>query len=168
MFKYLEKYFYKDVKCFIESNKQIDEFDYNISKGVLENSFNKYQLSLTYGGMLESICNLVYNCFVLEAQHNRYQYTLQNNSKSTPEDYINCAKEKICTTYLLFVYKRHSKKALDELYDILSMRANINQQKYNSLLYEAFNVFVSAKKDPSINVGSILIDYIDRFIKLYK
>lgn len=168
MFQYLEKHFYNDVKCFIESNKQIDVFDYNISKGLLENSFNKYQLSLTCGGMLEGICTLVYNCFVLEAQHNRYQYTLQNNSKSTPEDYINCAKEKIRTTYLLFVYKRHSKKALDEMYNILSMRVNINEQKYNSLLQDGFNVFVSAKKDHSINVGSILIDYIDNFIKLYK
>ena len=168
MFKSLEKQFYTDVKCFIESNKQIDEFDYNISKVLLENIFTKYQLSLTYGGMLECICTLVYNCFVLEAQHNRYQYTLQNDSRSTPEDYINCAKEKIRTTYLLFVFKRHSKKALDELYDILCMKANINEQKYNSLLQDGFNVFVSAKKDPSINVGSILIDYIDKFIKLYK
>lgn len=168
MFKYLEKHFYNDVKRIIESNKQIDVFDYNTSKELLEDIFTKYQISLTYGGMLESICNLVYNCFVLEAQHNRYQYTLQNNSKSTPEDYINCAKEKIRTTYLLFAYKRHSKKALDELYDVLCMKANINEQKYNSLLHDGFNVFVSAKKDHSIDVGSILIDYIDRFIKLYK
>jgi hypothetical protein len=168
MFNYLETHFYKDVRCIIESNKQIDEFDYNISKVLLENSFTRYQISLTYGGMLEGIYNLVYNCFVLEYQHNRYQYTLQNNSKSTPEDYINCAKEKIRTTYLLFVYKRHSKKALDDMYNILCMKAKINEQKYNSLLHDGFSAFVSAKKDPSIDVGSILIDYIDRFIKLYK
>jgi len=166
--KYLRKNFYKGAGTFLKENEQIPDFDYKRSKRFLALLYKDCTESYSYAVLIASMCELAFNCFLLVAQHNIHQYTTQDNPKSTPEGYMNCAKDKIRTTYLLFIYNRKFQKLSNVFYTFLASSTKINQQKYTSLWYDCFSTFLDTRKNTSIDVNLKMQKHIEGFIALYK
>lgn len=165
--KYLRKNFYKGAGTFIKENEQIPDFDYKESKRVLALLYKDCIESYSYPTLISSMCVLAFNCFLLEAQHNIYQYTTQDNPKSTPEDYMNCAKDKIRTAYLLFIYNRKFQELSNVFYNFLALSAKIDKQKYTSLWYTCFSTFLTTRKNTHEGVTLKMKKHMEDFLALH-